>query len=193
MDFKTLITTPNDLATQRGDALVVVLPVDKSQWRLPKALADVVQDAVKQGDLELKAGKTLYLHRPAGVTAPRVVASVAANGEPKAFRAAVVAALGPLKGTGVKQLVVAWAGQDEPGAAQAEALVAAAADAVYVYRHTKPSAPAAWFTIVIARKRSRRRSRDSTASSGSPPSNSITKNTVPSFDLPKSVTSTMFG
>ena len=56
-----------------------------------------------------------------------------------------------------------------------------------------PSAPAAWFTIVIARKRSRRRSRDSTASSGSPCSNSITKNTVPSFDLPKSVTSTMFG
>ena len=144
MDFKTLITTPNDLATLRGDALVIVLPADKSQWRLPKALADVVQDAVKHGDLELKAGKTLYLHRPAGVTAPRVVASVAANGEPKAFKAAVAAALGPLKGTGVKQLVVAWAGQDEPGAAQAEALVAAAADAVYVYRHTKPSAPAAW-------------------------------------------------
>ena len=144
MDFKTLITTPNDWATQRGDALVVVLPVDKSQWRLPKVLADVVQDAVKHGDLELKAGKTLYLHRPAGVTAPRVVASVAANGESKAFKAAVAAALGPLKGTGVKQLVVAWAGQDEPGATQAEALVAAAADAVYVYRHTKPSAPQAW-------------------------------------------------
>jgi leucyl aminopeptidase len=144
MDFKTLATTPEDLATLRSDALLVVVPADKAHWRLPKALAEAVNDAVKQGDLELKAGKTLYLHRPAGLAVPRAVVSVAGGDEPKAFKAAAAAALAQLKGSGAKQLSVAWAGRDEPGAGHAEALVNAVADAVYVYRHTKPSAPSAW-------------------------------------------------
>lgn len=149
MDFKTLTTTTEDLLTLRGDALLVVLPTDKAHWRLPKPLADAVQDAVKHGDLELKAGKALYLHRPAGVAVPRVVVSIAGGDEPKAFKAAVAAGLAPLKGTGTKQLSVAWAGRDEPSAAHAEALVAAASDAVYVYRHTKPSAPQAWALAAV--------------------------------------------
>jgi leucyl aminopeptidase len=144
MDFKTLTTTPEDLATLRGDALLAVVPADKAHWRLPRPLADAVQDAVKQGDLELKGGKTLYLHRPAGLSAARVAVSVAGGGDLKAFKAAVAAGLALLKGSGTKQLTVAWAGRDEPGAGHAEAVVTAAADAVYLYRHTKPSAPAAW-------------------------------------------------
>src|SRR5262245_20372890 len=150
MDFKTLTTTPNDLATLRGgDALLVVLPADKATWRLPKPLADAVQDAIKQGDLDLKAGKTLYLHRPAGMSVPRVAVSVAGNDTAKSFKAALVAGLGLLKGTGTKQLVVAWASRSEPEAAHAETVVNAVSDAVYVYRHTKPSAPAGWGLVGV--------------------------------------------
>ena len=56
---------------------------------------------------------------------------------------AVTAGLGALKGGGTGHLAVASVGAAEPGAAAAEALVAAISDASYVYRATKPSAPPA--------------------------------------------------
>jgi len=53
-----------------------------------------------------------------------------------------------LKHTGAKRVgVAAWG--VEPEAAHAEALVAAALDATYVYRHTKPSAPPAPVTTAV--------------------------------------------
>ena len=93
------------------------------------------------GDLVLKTGKALYLHRPAGVKAARLVFAVAGATSAKAFKAAVALGIAQIKGTGAKHVAVGLAGAGELEAAHAEAMVSAAAEATYVYRHTKPSAP----------------------------------------------------
>jgi leucyl aminopeptidase len=141
MDFRSQIAGADALAAITADALVVVLVGDGVPIALDNTLATALTDAVKLGDFAFKAGRTLALHRCAGVKAPRVVFAAAADGSPKAFKTAVGNALGVLKERGVKHVAVALAGAEEPGAAHAEALVAAVGDASYVYRHTKPSAP----------------------------------------------------
>jgi leucyl aminopeptidase len=139
MDFRTQTLAAGGLAGVAADALLVVTVGDTQPTTLDAPLAAALKDAVAQGDLQLKGGKSLYLHRVPGVKA-RVAFAVAADASPKAFKAAVAAGVGAVKGLGVKHLAVAVAGpsgMDEP---QAEALVAAVSDAVYLYRATKPSA-----------------------------------------------------
>ena len=77
------------------------------------------------------------------VKAGRVVFVVASGDRAGAVRAALAQGLAAVKGLGVKHLAVLLAGGIAPGAAHAQALTAATADAIYLYRHTKPSAPAA--------------------------------------------------
>jgi leucyl aminopeptidase len=67
----------------------------------------------------------------------------AGDGAPKLLRKAVAGAVAALKSGGAKQLAVVMCGGAEPGAAHGEAVALAADEAVYVYRHTKPSAPPA--------------------------------------------------
>ena len=121
--------------------LLVVPAATASRARLPASLSAVLSDALEQGDLSAKAGKCLYLHRPAGVLAARVVISIAADDSAKAFKAAVLLGLQQLKGTGARHLAVGFAGAPLSDAL-AEAVAVAAAEATYLYRHTKPSAPA---------------------------------------------------
>jgi leucyl aminopeptidase len=143
MDFKTQVAGAGGLAAVASDALLVVIAGDAVPQGLDKALADVLSAAVEQGDVALKAGQAFYAHRVAGVKAPRVCFAAAGDGAAKGFRKALAAGLGALKGGGAKSVAVALVGSAEAGAAHGEALVAAATDAVYVYRATKPSAPAA--------------------------------------------------
>jgi leucyl aminopeptidase len=143
MDFRHQISSPDALAGLACDALLLVVTGDAVDAALAAPLAALLRDAVTQGDLALKAGKSIYLHRPAGVKAARVVFAVAGATTAKAVKAAVAQGLGLIKGTGAKHLAVAFAGQGEWLAEQAEAVVAATGDATYVYRHTKPTAPAA--------------------------------------------------
>jgi leucyl aminopeptidase len=104
-------------------------------------LKRLIADAVKAGDFALKAGRTLYLHHPKGVTAARVVVSVAANESAKAYKAALGSALALLKTGGASQLLL---GGTLPLLNEhAFAAVVTTGDAQYVYRHTKPSAPTA--------------------------------------------------
>ena len=74
----------------------------------------------------------------------------------KALKAAYAGGLGLFKGLPVKHLAVQVAGLESLDSAQAEALVAAASDAAYVYRSTKPSAPAdgslAKLSLLVASK-----------------------------------------
>jgi leucyl aminopeptidase len=142
MDFRHQLAPLDALAMQACDALLVVVAGDAVDPALDAALAAALTDAVAQGDLQLKAGKTVYLHRPAGVKAARVVFAAAGAPSAKSIKAALAAGIGLVKGGGAKHLAVAIAGAGTIGAAHAEALVAAAHDATYVYRHTKPSAPA---------------------------------------------------
>jgi len=148
MDFRLQVSSPDAWADVACDALVLIVPADGGHQpahdpSLPAALALALSDATAQGDLTSKAGKCLYLHRPAGVRAARVVIVVAGADTPKAYKAAVALGIQQLKGGGSKHVAVGFAGSAALNDAHAEALVTATLDATYLYRHTKPSAPAA--------------------------------------------------
>jgi leucyl aminopeptidase len=143
MDFRHQIAGPDALAAAAGDALLLVIPGEDVDKALAAPLGAALKDALAHGDLVLKPGKALYLHRPPGVKAPRVVFAAAGGADAKAFRNALAKGIAQLKDGGTRHLLVGTAGDVELGAAHAEALVAAVHDATYVYRHTKPSAPAA--------------------------------------------------
>jgi leucyl aminopeptidase len=143
MDFKIQVTELKDLRQAQADALLVLVGEGTEPASLGKALGGLLTQALEDGDLAYKAGRCLYLHKPGGVKSPRVVFAATAGDSPKALRAALLAGLGQLKGGGARHLLVASALPTPLDAAQAQALVGAAADALYIYRHTKPSAPAA--------------------------------------------------
>lgn len=142
MDFRHQSASLDALAAVACDALLVVVAGDKVDASLDAVLKKLVDDALAHGDFELKRGKTVYLHRPQGVKAARVVFAACGAPTAKSIKAALAAGVGAIKGGGAKHLAVALVGA-ETNAAHAEALVAAVSDATYVYRHTKPSAPAA--------------------------------------------------
>lgn len=143
MDFRHQISSPGQLGALKADGLVLVLSTDAIDAGLDPLLAAPLNDAVNQGDLALKTGRSLYLHRLPDAKSPRIVAVVGATDTVKGFKAAVAAGLSQLKGLGVRHVAVACAGPVALGAPHAEAVVAAASDATYLYRHTKPSAPPA--------------------------------------------------
>ncbi len=148
MDFRHQLAAPEGLAGIDVDALVLVLGTELDP-SLPAPLATLVGEAVEAGDLVLKKGKALYLHRPAGLLTPRLCLAVAADSSAKAFKAAVAGAFAGLKSGGAKRIGVAASPGIVVGEAHAEALVAAAADAVYLYTHSKPSAPAPWTPLTM--------------------------------------------
>jgi leucyl aminopeptidase len=143
MDFRIQVAELKDLRIAEADALLLVVGEGTSPDALGKALGSALSGALKEGDLAYKAGRCLYLHGLSGVKASRVVFAAASGSSAKAFRAAVVAGLGQVKGGGARHLVVASALPQPIDAAQAQLLAGAVSEAVYVYRHTKPSAPAA--------------------------------------------------
>lgn len=139
MDFQALATPAGGPAAVAADALIVVLTADGKAATGDKALDGAIAAAIKAGDFERKAGRTLYLHGVPGVKAPRIVLAGARDASAKAFRAAVAAGQAALKGRAVRHLAVLLAGETA-GAAHAEGLALAASQAAYTYRHTKPSA-----------------------------------------------------
>jgi len=143
MDFRHQAVSPDGLASVSCDALVLVVTGDAVDTTLGAPLGGALSDAIAQGDLALKAGKSLYLHRPAGVKATRVVFAAAGSASLKAFKGAVAQAVAQIKSTGARHVAVGLAGSGVLTGAHAEAIVAAFSDGTYVYRHTKPSAPAA--------------------------------------------------
>jgi leucyl aminopeptidase len=143
MDFRSQTIASQGLSGTSADALLVVLCGNEIPAGLDKALTLLLTDALSHGDFELKAKQCLYVHRPAGLKVRRLAFVAAADGTPKAFKAAVAAGLAVLKPLGGAQLAVAIVGSDTVDDRHGEALATAVADAVYVYRHTKPSATAA--------------------------------------------------
>ena len=143
MDFRHQISAPGALAGLTCDALVLIVTGEAVDPTLAAPLAAALGDALKQGDLTLKAGKSIYLHRAVGIRAPRLVFAVAGAATAKAFKAAVASGVNLVKGMGAKHVAIGYAGASVLTDAHAEAVVGAVRDATYVYRHTKPSAPAA--------------------------------------------------
>jgi leucyl aminopeptidase len=141
MDVRVVALAAGKLAEHAADALVWVVSEDTAGKTESAALKGLLKQAVDAGDLAWKAGRTICLHRPAQVAAKRLVIAVASGTSAKAVKTAASAAFGQLKQLGVKQVAVA--GSMAFDDTHAEAIAAAAFDAVYLYRHTKPSAPAA--------------------------------------------------
>ncbi|MCE2660387.1 MAG: leucyl aminopeptidase, partial [Rubrivivax sp.] len=145
MDFKTQIAPASAWGKLSVDALVVVATPAGLPKGLDKSVAAAVDAAVAQGELEWKAGKAVLLIAPAKLAAGRLVVVVAADASAKALHKAVGASVGMLKSGGSRSLAVGLAVASGPAWAPslAEAAVLAVSEAVYIYRHTKPSAPPA--------------------------------------------------
>jgi leucyl aminopeptidase len=144
MDFKTQVAGTAGWSATSADALLVVLAGASLPPGLPKAVAAVLESAVEAGDFVFKPGHVFYAHRVQGLKAARL--AVVAAGETasaKALRKAVAAGVAALKSGGTKDLAIATVGFEALDAAHGEAVVAAVAETLYVYRATKPSAPAA--------------------------------------------------
>ena len=139
MDYRALSAQGAALSQVNTDALVVVL-TSELHVTGDAALDRVIGEAIKADDFSLKAGKTLYVHRPADVKAGRLVLAAAESAQAKAFKAAVGKAVSQLKELGAAHVSVAPAQGLELSANHAQALVHAVADATYLFRHTKPSA-----------------------------------------------------
>jgi leucyl aminopeptidase len=140
MDFKHQLAAASTLSKLNADALVLVLSADALADDLDAKFKTPITQALACGDFAVKAGKSFYLHHIDGVKAPRVWVVAATATTPKAFKAAVATALNLVKASAAKNVVIAPISAMELTDAHAEAMVCAAEDAVYLYRHTKPSA-----------------------------------------------------
>lgn len=140
MDYRSTVAHGPALSQLNADALLVVFTADQGSTGDP-VLDQIAKDAIAAGDFALKTGKSLYVHRPAGVKASRVVLLAAADATPKALKAAVGKGLAHIKDLGAAHAAIAVAAGVTLEAAHAHALVLAVADATYIYTHTKPSAP----------------------------------------------------
>ncbi len=143
MDFRTHVTAPGASSRFAADALLVLVAGDALPTGLDEPIAAALADALKDGDLRLDAGKTLYLHRLPGVKANRVAVAAVGAGNAKKLKAGVLAGLGMLKSQAVKHLAVQIVGLPALQADHAEAVASAVGEGAYLYRATKPSAPAA--------------------------------------------------
>jgi leucyl aminopeptidase len=140
MDYRSTVAQGPALSQVNADALLVILATEHGSTDDP-VLDKLIKDALASGDLALKAGRSLYLHRAAGVKAPRLVLSVAADASVKSFKSALTKGLASLKDLGAAHVAVALAKGLPTTGEQAQALVQAVEEAQYVFRHTKPSAP----------------------------------------------------
>jgi len=134
MDFQLKTLDAAGAAREKCDALVLVVPEGQKPGKDP--LSRLAGDAIKAGDFETKAGKTLQSYKPAGISATRVILAGAGDGSAKKIHAAVCAAVNSLKSVStVKRLVIVLpqsAGDDAVRAA-----VSATAESSYVYVTTK--------------------------------------------------------
>jgi leucyl aminopeptidase len=142
MEFRIQSTSFDALSAVNADALILVIAGESLTRGVDDAVAALVKDAIKLGDFELKSGKTLALQRPAGIKAPRLTLAAAGKPTLKSARAALEAALAHLKDRGAAHVAVALLGFEVSVESLAEQFVLASQNVVYVYRHTKPSAPA---------------------------------------------------
>ncbi len=142
VDVQFLALGAGGLSAVVADALVVVLVPATLPKALDAPVAKLLTEAIAHGDLALRGGSKLYVHRPAGLRVSRLAVVVAADDSAKAFKLACAVAFAMLP-AGAKHAAVAMVSATQGlGEAHAQALTSAAADATYLYRHTKPSAVA---------------------------------------------------
>jgi leucyl aminopeptidase len=133
MDFDLKTLTLAGAAIEKCDALVLLVTEAFKAGKDP--LSRLAADALKAGDFEAKPGKMLQAYRSAGIAATRVLLVGCGDGSGKRVQAAVQAAVGSIKTSGVKRMVVCLAA--DAGDDAVRAALAATAEASYVYVATK--------------------------------------------------------
>ncbi len=133
MNFELKSLSVAAAALLKADGLIVLATEGFKPGK--DELFELVDQALKAGDFETKAGKTLSLYRPAGFSASRVVFAGAGEGSAKDVRQAMSAAMGHFKGSKTKQLIVCFT--DGATDAALRSVVTGAAEASYVYTTTK--------------------------------------------------------
>jgi leucyl aminopeptidase len=142
MDYRTLEASGPALATVSADVLLLILTPEQGRTGA-QAIDLILDDAIKAGDLKLKDGQQLYVHRPAGLKAARLAVVVAAGSSAKQLKAAASRLSASAKAEPVGHAALALAAGVALDAAGAQAVVTAFAESLYTYRLTKPSAPKA--------------------------------------------------
>ncbi len=142
MDYRSQAITGPALSSLSADALLLILTPEQSTTGCAP-LDQLIADALKAGDLALKDGKSLYVHRPAGLKAPRLSIAVAAGASPRQLKAALSRLMASAKAEPVSHAALALAEGVALDAAAAEALTSCVVESLYAYRLTKPSAPKA--------------------------------------------------
>lgn len=125
-----------DLATaaaEKCDALLVLVSGDSCAGK--DALSALVNQALKAGDLETKAGKLLQVYQAPGLACTRAVLLGAGDGSARQVRQAVAAGVAAIKSSPVKRLAICFA--QAPGDDAVRAALLGVTEASYVYTTTK--------------------------------------------------------
>ncbi len=140
----------DDCVRAKCDALVLLV---SEQFKPGKdEISQFVEMAIKVGDLELKAGKSLQLYRHSLFEATKVVLIGAGSANARQVRQAVLSAVGIVRAGAAKKVLISHVLLDGAATASIGALVratvAAAADASYVYASTKSKVDSRKLTTV---------------------------------------------
>ena len=135
MDFELKNLPRTRISSEKCDALLVLVPNDLGTGDEPLSVLAAL--ALKAGDFECKPGKLLSTYRTPGISATRIVLVGAGDASPKNIRVAVTAALGVIKSSSAKQVVVCLSLLNKLAPDAVRATVVACSDAVYTYSTTK--------------------------------------------------------
>jgi leucyl aminopeptidase len=133
MDFELKTLSPAQAAAQKCDVLLVLVPEGAKHGKDP--IGKLAGAALAAGDLETKPGKSLHAYRPEGIAATRVILVSVGDGSGKRVQSAVQSAVGSLKGTPARKLVILL--PDDAGDDAVRAAVCGTAESSYVYITTK--------------------------------------------------------
>jgi len=122
-------------ASLRVDALIVL--VSQKQAKHTGLLSTMLSQVEKSGDFNRSTGQSMLWWKPVGLKAQRLVFAATGEGSPQDVRQAVTLALQALKKTKSAKVAICL---EESHAKHLVIATQAAADAAYVYTHTKPSA-----------------------------------------------------
>ena len=123
-------------ANEKCDALLVLVSGDSCAGK--DALSVLVNQALKAGDLETKAGKLLQVYQGSGLACTRTVLLGAGDGSARQVRQAVAAGVAALKSGAVKRLAVCFTQAPEDDAVRAALLGISEASYVYTTTKSKP-------------------------------------------------------
>ncbi len=137
MDFELKTIGRARLASEKCDALLVLVPQALGPLDHSDALSALIAQAQASGDFEPKPGKLLAAYRSQGIAATRVFLVGVGEGAPRHIRAAVTGVMNNVKNGNVQRVTLALGYLPAAGAAEVQAAVLACADSTYSYSATK--------------------------------------------------------